>query len=66
LRRRAGQVPVAVLNLTNGPSPGYLANADAFRRNAYQSWHTILAQGALERLTDVTSDALRALAEVTR
>lgn len=62
LRRRAGETPVAVLNLTNGPSPGYLADDDAYRRNAYQSWHTILAQGALEKLTDVASEALRALA----
>ncbi|NEW77375.1 hypothetical protein [Streptomyces rhizosphaericus] len=66
LRRRAGETPVAVLNLTNGPSPGYLASADAYCRNAYQSWHTVLAQGALEKLTDVASEALQALAEVAQ
>jgi hypothetical protein len=66
LRRRAGKTPVAVLNLTNGPSPGYLAGDDAYRRNAYQSWHTILAQGALEKLTDAASEALQALAEEAR
>jgi len=65
VRRRAGGSPVAVLNLTNGPSTGYLATADAFRRNAYQSWHTIWAQGALEQLTDAVSRALLSLSKET-
>lgn len=54
IRERVGDTPVAVLNLTNGPSPGYVAGEDAYCRGAYQSWQTLLADGALQQLVDAT------------
>jgi len=60
LRRRFPDTPVLVLGVSNGGGSVYLPDKRAYQRNAYQAWQTVLAEGALERLTDAASDALRA------
>lgn len=52
LRQRFPDIAVVAINLTNGPGFVYLPTAEAYRRNAYQAWQTVLAPGALELLTD--------------
>jgi hypothetical protein len=61
LRRRFPGTPVLVLNATNGPDFVYLPDADAYARDAYAAWQTVLAPGALERLADDATTALHAL-----
>jgi len=62
VRESAGEHPVLVLNLANGPGFVYLPTAEAYRRGAYQAWQTPLAPGSLERLTDAAAQALHAVA----
>jgi hypothetical protein len=61
IRERVPEFPVAVLNLTNGPNPGYVADGDAYCRGAYQSWQTLLADGALQQLADATVEVIESL-----
>lgn len=58
LRRRFSDVPVLVLNLTNGPGFMYLPDESAYERDAYQAWQTVFAVGALEKFTDDATQAL--------
>ncbi|QJU55281.1 hypothetical protein SCB71_19840 [Herbiconiux sp. KACC 21604] len=61
LRRRHPRFAVAVLNLTNGPGFMYLPPADAYDRDRYQVWQTLLARGSLERVIDAADDIIASL-----
>lgn len=52
LRARFPEVPIVVMNLTNGPGFVYLPSREAYDRGAYQSWQTPLAPGGLELLEE--------------
>lgn len=52
LRDRFPDVPIVVMNLTNGPGFVYLPTREAYERGAYQSWQTPLAPGGLELLEE--------------
>ncbi|WP_258132257.1 hypothetical protein [Microbacterium sp. MYb62] len=52
LRARFPEVPIVVMNLTNGPGFVYLPTRDAYDRGAYQAWQTPLAPGALDLLEE--------------
>ncbi|WP_353114398.1 hypothetical protein [Microbacterium sp.] len=52
LRDRFPDVPIVVMNLTNGPGFVYLPTREAYERGAYQSWQTPLAPGSLELLEE--------------
>ena len=60
LRRRMGQRPLVVLNVTNGYA-GYLPPESHYLRNQYSVWQTPFAAGGLERLTNVASANLMQL-----
>ncbi|MFW6598074.1 hypothetical protein ACQBAU_16555 [Propionibacteriaceae bacterium Y2011] len=62
LRNHAGDRPVLVANLTNGPGFVYLPTRHAYEVNAYQAWQTPLAPGSLERLTSHACNRIDALA----
>ncbi|WP_166356120.1 hypothetical protein [Phytoactinopolyspora limicola] len=53
LRRRHPDRPIMVLNLTNGPGFMYLPTRASYRRDRYQVWQTLLAEGCLEEVIDV-------------
>lgn len=61
LRSRFPDLAVIAVNLTNGPGFVYLPDAQAYRRNAYQAWQTVLAPGALERLTEAATEQISSL-----
>ncbi|UNK70741.1 hypothetical protein [Microbacterium sp. H1-D42] len=61
LRARFPDVPIVVMNLTNGPGFVYLPTREAYERGAYQAWQTPLAAGALELLEE---HAIAVVAEV--
>ncbi|MBO0867306.1 MAG: hypothetical protein J2P15_01960 [Micromonosporaceae bacterium] len=61
LRRRHPERAVAVLNLTNGPGFMYLPPREAYRRDRYQVWQTLAAEGTLEAVTDAADAAIAAL-----
>ncbi|TGJ94734.1 hypothetical protein DLJ96_18150 [Actinotalea fermentans ATCC 43279 = JCM 9966 = DSM 3133] len=50
VREHAGDHPVVVANLTNGPGFVYLPTDQAYVRGAYQAWQSPLAPGSLARL----------------
>lgn len=50
LRTRFPDVPIVVMNLTNGPGFVYVPTREAYERGAYQAWQTPLAPGALDLL----------------
>lgn len=50
VREHAGNHPVVVANLTNGPGFVYLPTDQAYVRGAYQAWQSPLAPGSLARL----------------
>lgn len=52
LRARHPSRAVVVLNLTNGPGFVYLPTRDAYERDRYQVWQTLMGAGALEVLVD--------------
>lgn len=52
LRERFPEVPIVVMNLTNGPGFVYLPTREAYQRGAYQAWQTPLAAGGLELLEE--------------
>ena len=66
VRAVAGDHPVVVLNLANGPGFVYLPTDEAYRRGAYQAWQTPLAPGALDRLTTAAAATLLELIEEGR
>ncbi len=70
LRARHPERAVLVLNLTNGPGTMYLPPREAYERNRYQVWQTLLAAGSLERVVDAADALVSALPaarpEVTR
>jgi hypothetical protein len=61
LRRRHPDRVILVLNCTNGPGYMYIPTPDAYRRLRYQSWQTLLNEGALELITDEVSSAISRL-----
>ena len=61
LRSRFPDLAIIAVNLANGPGFVYLPDAQAYRRGAYQSWQTVLAPGALERLTDAATEQIGSL-----
>jgi hypothetical protein len=64
LRRRFARYPVLVLNHSNAPTHGpgwvYIPDAQAYGHDIYQVWHTLYAQGSLERITQRIGHALEA------
>lgn len=58
LRKRHPERVLFVLNLTNGPGGGYLPTIEAYERDRYQVWQTLLEAGALETLVDEIDAAL--------
>jgi len=66
VRAQAGQTPVLVANLTNGPGFVYLPTQSAYELNAYQAWQTPLAAGSLERLVQHGCEQVTAMIDVDR
>ncbi len=66
LRRRHPERVILVLNCTNGPGYMYLPTPDSYRRRRYQSWQTLLAEGALELITDEVSAAISRLPRIKK
>ncbi|TSD58444.1 hypothetical protein FNM00_14555 [Aeromicrobium piscarium] len=56
LRRRHVDRPVVVANLTNGPGHVYLPTREAYERDRYQVWQSVLAAGCLERLIEAADE----------
>lgn len=63
LRRRLAPTPVAVLNLANGASVGYLPPRTRYHGEIYQVWQTPFAAGCLERVVDACADEATRLLE---
>ncbi|MBA3709219.1 MAG: hypothetical protein H0W83_10425, partial [Planctomycetes bacterium] len=51
LRARRPERAIAVMNLCNGASVGYLPPAELYDRDLYQVWQTPYARDVLERFT---------------
>jgi hypothetical protein len=64
LRRRHPDRVIFVLNCTNGPGYMYLPTSAAYKRLRYQSWQTLLAAGALEKITEAADRAIASLPSV--
>lgn len=62
LRERFPELAVVAVNLANGPGFVYLPGDDAYRRDAYQAWQTVLAPGGLARLTEAAIEQIAATA----
>jgi hypothetical protein len=60
LRARA-RVPLAVMNLSNGASLGYLPPRELFDRDLYQVWQTPFAAGCLEHAIEQCAAAISSL-----
>lgn len=60
LRRRCA-MPVAVLNLSNGPSIGYLPPREWYERDCYQVWQTPFAAGSMEHGIEQCASAVASL-----
>jgi hypothetical protein len=58
LRLRHPDRVILVLNCTNGPGYMYVPTPAAYKRLRYQAWQTLLAEGALEIITDQVSKAI--------
>lgn len=61
LRERFPENPVVVMNLTNGPSFGYVPPQVAYDRGAYQAWQSLLAAGSLDRIEDYATSLIHSL-----
>lgn len=61
LRRRHPDRLLMVLNLTNGPGGCYLPPREAYERDRYQVWQSLLEPGGLEQLVDVIDAAIAQL-----
>lgn len=64
LRRQFPTHAVAVVNLTNGMSVGYLPPASRYNDNLYQVWQSPFAAGSLETLADAVVAGARQLSRV--
>jgi hypothetical protein len=62
LRRRLEGMPVACMNLANGPAGGYLPPRELYALDLYQVWQTPYGEGSLERFAEAAAEALRSLA----
>ncbi|MFE4463912.1 hypothetical protein ACFRCR_02230 [Oerskovia sp. NPDC056781] len=62
VREHAGDHPVVVANLTNGPGFVYLPTDQAYVRGAYQAWQSPLAPGSLARLEQHANHLIDTLA----
>lgn len=51
-----------MLNLTNGPSAGYVPEANAYDHDRYHVWQTLYDRGALESIIEGTDNAISTLA----
>ncbi|MBA2481850.1 MAG: hypothetical protein H0V44_14390 [Planctomycetes bacterium] len=58
LRARTPSRAIAVMNLSNGTSVGYLPPAALYDRDLYQVWQTPYAREVLERFTDACASAI--------
>lgn len=65
VREHAGDRPVVVANLTNGPGFVYLPTDQAYERGAYQAWQSPLAPGSLARLEQHANHLIDTLAATT-
>ncbi|MFD6165562.1 hypothetical protein ACFWFR_10260 [Oerskovia sp. NPDC060287] len=65
VREHAGDHPVVVANLTNGPGFVYLPTDQAYERGAYQAWQSPLAPGSLARLEQHANHLIDTLAATT-
>jgi hypothetical protein len=65
LRARFPELSVIAVNLANGPGFVYLPDQDAYRRNAYQAWQTVLAPGALDLLCQAAVEQIREITDRT-
>lgn len=65
VREHAGDRPVVVANLTNGPGFVYLPTDQAYVRGAYQAWQSPLAPGSLARLEQHANHLIDTLAATT-
>ncbi len=65
VREHAGDHPVVVANLTNGPGFVYLPTDEAYVRGAYQAWQSPLAPGSLARLEQHANHLIDTLAATT-
>ncbi|MFJ4107503.1 hypothetical protein [Oerskovia enterophila] len=65
VREHAGDHPVVVANLTNGPGFVYLPTDQAYVRGAYQAWQSPLAPGSLARLEQHANHLIDTLAATT-
>lgn len=65
VREHAGDRPVVVANLTNGPGFVYLPTDQAYVRGAYQAWQSPLAPGSLARLEQHANHLIDTLATTT-
>ncbi|MBD7952332.1 hypothetical protein [Oerskovia rustica] len=65
VREHAGDRPVVVANLTNGPGFVYLPTDQAYVRGAYQAWQSPLAPGSLARLEQHANHLVDTLAATT-
>lgn len=65
VREHAGDRPVVVANLTNGPGFVYLPTDQAYVRGAYQAWQSPLAPGSLARLEQHANHLIDTLTAAT-
>ncbi|HYE04973.1 MAG TPA: neutral/alkaline non-lysosomal ceramidase N-terminal domain-containing protein [Planctomycetota bacterium] len=63
LRRRHPDAAIAVMNVANGGSAGYLPPRERYAQDLYQVWQTPFAAGGLERLIDACSAAITDLTD---
>lgn len=63
LRRRHPDMPVVVLNCTNGPGFVYLPPQEDYARDKYQVWQTLVGPGSLELLVEAADEGIRRLRE---
>lgn len=54
LRRRHPERVILILNCTNGPGYMYFPTPEAYERMRYQSWQSLVAAGALEKVLEAT------------
>jgi len=60
LRRRYPDIPLAMMNLTNG-SCAYLTPAPLYDIDIYQAWQSPYERGSLERTIEATADAVEGI-----
>ena len=58
LRQRHPDVPIVVMNCTNGPGFVYLPPRPDYAKDKYQVWQTVVGPGSLERLIASADDII--------